>query len=176
MYPLPDAVNAFGVATPLGVSWAFWFLVVVLVVIALLLHSTVWGLSARATGSDFETAKCTEVDVYKVQLSAFLLSGALSACSGVLATMALGCGVYTMGTGWELIAIAACAIGGVSLFGYEGSMFGLFCGLATLQVIQTGIIILGISPYWQLIVIGSILLFSMVVDVRRRMYLNLEKI
>ena len=88
----------------------------------------------------------------------------------------LNAGAPTVGTGWEFTAITACAIGGVSLFGYHGNMFGLFCGLAVIQVIQNGIVMIGVSPYLQSVFVGAILLIAMAVDVRRRTYLNLDRV
>jgi ribose/xylose/arabinose/galactoside ABC-type transport system permease subunit len=129
----------------------------------------------RATGSDYESAESTEVNVKGIQTSALTISGGLAGLAGVLVTTILGAGQPTAGTGWELIAIAGCAIGGVSLFGYDGSMLGLFAGLLTLQVISNGIVTIGIPPYIQNVVIGAILLSSMIIDVRRRRYVNIEQ-
>jgi ribose transport system permease protein len=148
----------------------------VMIVVALVLYFSVWGLEVRAIGSDIESAYCTEVNVKKVRSSVFVVSGGLAALSGVLVSLILNTGNFTVGTGWELIAVAGCAIGGISLFGYEGSLFGLFCGLLTLQIIQNGIVVIGISPYCQQIIIGLILLAAMVMEVRRRQWFNLEKL
>jgi ribose transport system permease protein len=90
--------------------------------------------------------------------------------------MVLNSGVPTSGTGWELNAIAACAIGGVSLFGYQGSMIGLFFGLLVMQMILNGIVMIGVSSYLQIVVVGIILLVSIIIEVRRRTYFNLERI
>lgn len=176
IYPLPDAISAWGRLQPLGISWNFFILVAIMIVAHYMLDHTVWGLSLRATGSDIESAFCCEVDVKFIQASAIITVGALSALAGIMALTILGAAVATLGTGWELIAIAACAIGGVSLFGYSGSMFGLGCGLLTIQVIYNGIITIGVSPYIQVVVVGLILLVSMIIDVRRRTYLNLDRI
>lgn len=176
IYPLPQYITKIGNAQPLGISWAFLIMIVFMVIVEILLRTTVWGLSLRATGSDEETARNTEVDVTKTRLSALLITGVLSAIAGIMGTMMLGAGVPTLGTGWEFIAITACAIGGVSLFGYSGNMIGLLFGLLTLQVIQNGIVVIGISPYIQTVVVGSILLTSMMIEVRRRKTLNLERI
>jgi len=74
---------------------------------------------------------------------------------------------------WELQVITAVAIGGVSLFGYEGSFFGVFLGILAIQVIQNGLIIIGLSPYLNTIVVGIILLFTAFVDWRRRASLDI---
>jgi len=176
IYPLPDGFAAIGTAAPLGISWAFILLVVILVIVGVVLKNTVWGLTVRAVGSDEESARCTEVNVDKVRLSVFVITGGLAALAGVMLSLIINSGNATVGTGWELVAVAACAIGGVSLFGYEGSTVGLFVGLFVLQIIQNGIVVVGISPYTQQIVIGAILLAAMVVEVKRRRWLNLERI
>lgn len=176
IYPLPAGFSELGVQEPLGLSWAFWIMCAIMIITALVLEFSVWGLCVRAIGSDEESARCTEVNVPQVRTSIFILSGGLAAISGILVSLILNTGNYTVGTGWELIAVAACAIGGISLFGYEGSLFGLFCGLITLQIIQNGIIFIGVSPYSQQIVVGVILLLAMVMEVRRRKWFNLERL
>lgn len=176
IYPLPDVVPAFGASQPLGISPAFLFMIGTMFVFSILLKFTVWGLCVRATGSDVETAECTEVPVKLIQISALVIVAVLASISGMFTTSVLGAGTPSAGTGWELVAIAGCAIGGVSLFGYSGSMVGLFFGLLTMQIISTGIITVGVSPYLQNVTVGIILMASMIVEVRRRYFLNLERI
>jgi ribose transport system permease protein len=151
-------------------------MIAIMIFFAIMLHSSVWGLCLRAVGSDEETAFNTEVNVTWIKTSALLITGVLSAVAGILTSMMLGAGIPSLGTGWELIAITACAIGGVSLFGYTGNMAGLFLGLFALQIIQNGIIVIGISAYIQNVVVGGILMLAMIVEVRRRRTLNLERV
>jgi ribose transport system permease protein len=174
IYPLPKEFSIIGNAQPLGVSWAFIIMLILMVVGTIAINQTVWGLTVRAVGSDKESAACTEVNVGSVHRSVFVITGGLAGLAGVMVSMMLDSGVPSAGTGWELIIIAGCAIGGISLFGYEGSFFGLFCGLLTMQVIQNGIVVIGVSPYSQTVVIGGILLVAMILEVRRRRWLNLE--
>lgn len=175
VYPLPPSITEFSRLSPLGVSWAFWIMVAIMIIAQIFLDRSVWGLCVRATGSDIEAAECNEVNVKYIQTSVIVILGGLAGLSGVLVTTILGAGQPTAGTGWELIAIAGCAIGGVSLFGYEGSMYGLFLGLFTLQVITNGIVTIGVPAYFQNVVIGVILLASMIMDVRRRYFMNIEQ-
>lgn len=176
IYPLSDIAAKIGAAMPLGLSWAFIVMVALMTLFEILMRTTVWGLCVRAVGSDEETAFNTEVNVKQIKMSVLLITGLLSASAGILASMMLSAGVPTLGTGWELVAITACAIGGVSLFGYTGNMFGLFAGLFTLQIIQNGIIVIGISSYFQTVIVGAILLGAIVLEVKRRKTLNLERI
>ena len=78
-----------------------------------------------------------------------------------------------MGASWGLTSIAACAIGGVSLFGYEGSFFGMLLGVITLQVIQNGLVVIGLSPYLNVIIVGVILVITAAIDWQRRTKLDL---
>lgn len=176
IYPLPEGYAHIGAVQPLGISWAFIVMLVLMLVAWFFLDRTVWGLTVRATGSDKESAKCTEVNVDRVHISVFAITGVLSALAGVMVSLILNAGSAPAGTGWELLAIAACAIGGVSLFGYEGSYIGLFAGLLTMQVIENGIVVVGVSSYTQTIAVGIILLSAMVMEVRRRRWLNLESL
>jgi ribose transport system permease protein len=176
IYPLPEPVATLGHARPLGISIAFVVFVGVLILGHFLLTHTLFGLKTRATGSDREVAICTEVEVDKINLANLLMVSLLAGVAGILIAFLMNAGSPTVGSGWEFSAITACAIGGVSLFGYHGNMFGLFCGLALVQVINNGIVLIGVNPYMQNVVVGGILLFAMVLDVRRRTYLNLDKI
>lgn len=175
VYPLPDIVGVFGRAQPLGISWHFWIFVSLIIISQLLLSFTVWGLEVKATGSNREIARLTEVNVKKVSLSVYMICGTFSALAGILLMARLITGKATIGTGWELQVITAVAIGGVSLFGYDGSFFGVFLGILAIQVIQNGLVVIGLSPYLNMIVVGIILLFTAVIDWRRRAALNFEK-
>jgi ribose transport system permease protein len=176
IYPLPAGVLELGSARPIGTSWAFIAFLLVAITADLVLRFSLLGLMLRAVGSDREVAKCTEVNVNQVNTIALVGISVLAALAGVFISFMTNAGSPTVGAGWEFTAITACAIGGVSLFGYHGSIFGLFCGLAVIQVIQNGIVMMGVSPYLQSVVVGAILLAAMYADIKRRTYLDLETI
>ena len=176
VYPLPPGVQEFGAIRPLGISFAFWAMILAMAIAMWILGYTVLGLEIRATGSDRESARCTDVNVNKVNAICLLIVGGLAGLSGLLLTILINAGTPTLGSGWELTIITACVIGGVSLNGYEGSMPGLLLGLLFLQVIQNGIVMIGLSAYLQPVAVGLILVVSMVFDTRRRKFLNLEKL
>ena len=176
IYPLSEQVLKLGSARPLGVSWAFIFFVIFALIAHLILQHSLFGLLIRATGSDRETARNTEVDVDDVNLKTLVAISVLAAIAGIFISFVINAGSPTVGAGWEFTAITACAIGGVSLFGYHGTIFGMFCGLMVIQIIQNGLVMVGISPYVQGVAVGAILLVAMAVDVRRRTYLDLDRI
>lgn len=176
VYPLPAGMQTFGSIRLLGISLAFWIMIVILIVGAVILKFTVLGLEIRATGSDRESAKCTDVNVNRVNTITLLMVGGLAGLAGILLTILLNAGTPTLGSGWELNILTACIIGGVSFSGYEGSMSGLFLGLLFLQVIQNGMVMVGASAYLQPTIVGIILLLAMIFDGHRRKYLNLERL
>lgn len=168
VYPLPDWMGKIATASPLGLSVVFFVFIGLAIVVELALKGTLWGLQVRATGSDREVAKCTEVDTDLANLTVLTLTGLLAAVAGIFLAGKLIAAQPSAGTGWELMAITACAIGGVSLFGYEGSMLGMFLGVLTMQVIINGMVVIGLSPYLQTGVTGVILLSAMALDMYRR--------
>jgi ribose transport system permease protein len=168
IYPLPKEIEVIGAATPFGLSVAFLIFLLVAFIGELVLRSTVWGLCVQATGSDREVAFNLEVNVDKINISTYVLCGTLSAISGLMLMARLITGQPNIGLGWELNAITAAAIGGVSLFGYEGSILGASLGVIFIQIIQNGLITIGFSPYLQSVVVGSILVITAVIDVRRK--------
>lgn len=174
IYPLSDTLKAFGEAQPLGLSWTFIIFIVLAVMANIILFGTIYGLKIRATGSDREVARCTEVDPDKIQISVFIITGVLSALAGILLACRINAGQATIGLGWELPVISACVIGGVSLFGYEGSIFGAVLGIIAIQVIQNAVVAAGISAYLQIVAVGIVLIMTMILDVRRRMKFNLD--
>lgn len=176
VYPLPKGMQAFGSSRFLGVSLAFWTMIIAMIIAASILYFTVLGLEIRATGSDRESAKNTEVNVIRANTISLMIVGGLAGLSGILLTILINAGSPTLGSGWELTILTACIIGGVSFSGYEGSMIGLFLGLLFLQVVQDGLIMIGLSAYLQPVAVGSILVGAMIFDTRRRKYLNLEKL
>jgi ribose transport system permease protein len=175
IYPLPDPIGDFGGAAPLGISWAWWLFIVLVVMGDLVLNHTVWGLKVKAIGSDREIARMTEVDVGRVSTHVFVLCAVCAAVAGMLLTSRIASGTPTLGEGWELGAITAAAIGGVSLFGYEGSMLGVLMGVLLIQVVQNGLVVIGASAYLQAVEVGVLLIFTAIVDVRRKEKLERRK-
>lgn len=177
VYPLPSWMGEIASASPMGVSVAFLIFVGLVIIFEVAIRNSLWGLKVRATGSDREVAICTEVDVDNVSLSVSIMAGVLTSISGMLLAWKLISAQPAAGTGWELSAITACAIGGVSLFGYEGSFVGVFLGVLAMQTIMNGMVVIGLSPYLQQGVTGVILLVSMAIDMyRREKMVLLEKV
>ena len=124
----------------------------------LFLRYTALGRQIYQVGGNEEAARLAGVNVNGVKITAYAVSGFLSAFAGLIlvARMQSGEAVRT-GIGWELDAIAAAAIGGVSLMGGVGTVLGTLCGALIIGMMANAFNLLGVNPYWQRIVIGIVL-------------------
>lgn len=168
IYPLPARLVAFGKAEPLGVSWAFVVLVVVVAAGDFCLRKTVFGRKVLATGGNVEVARIAGINTVRVKIGCYIMTGMLAALGGMLLMAQLNVGQPEIGTGWELDVIASVVIGGVSLFGGVGTVTGTFLGLLIMQVVRSGLVVSGVSTHWQTVAVGVIMIAAVGVDLLRR--------
>lgn len=168
IYPLPARLVAFGKAEPLGVSWAFVVLVVVVIAGDFCLRKTVFGRKVLATGGNVEVARIAGINTVRVKIGCYIMTGMLAALGGMLLMAQLNVGQPEIGTGWELDVIASVVIGGVSLFGGVGTVTGTFLGLLIMQVVRSGLVVSGVSTHWQTVAVGVIMIAAVGVDLLRR--------
>ncbi len=146
--------------------------VILMLSIALLMHiflsNTIWGYRIYAMGGNEQSTRLSGVNTGRLKLLVFSLAGILAATGGLLMTARLGVAMPNAALGYELDVIAAVFIGGASTSGGSGSTLGVLIGAAIMQVLRTGMILLGIDPYWQNSAIGLIILISLMVDQLRR--------
>jgi ribose transport system permease protein len=172
IYPLPQVVGDFGIADAFwGIGWSFVILIVLVVVGDLALRRTIWGRNLAAVGGNKEIARLVGVNTDRYKISCFMLTGGLSALAGMLVMAELASGSTSIGNGWELTVIAGVVIGGVSLFGGIGSVVAGFIGMVLLQVVQSGLVVVGVSANWQTVAVGVIMVLAVALDIfRRRVY------
>lgn len=162
--PLPEGFSTLAGGSVFGVANLTWLMLVVTALVAFFLRRTVWGRYLYAVGSNAESARLTGVPVRAVQISAYTLSGLLAALAGVLLASRLGNGVPTAGTGYELQAIAACVIGGASLFGARGTALGALVGALIVGILDNGGTLLGIDPFWLQVFTGVLILVAVAAE------------
>jgi ribose transport system permease protein len=168
IYPLPDIFNQMGNAQPLGLSWAFLCAMALILVFNFILRKTIFGRKLYAVGDNSETARLAGIHVENMKTATFMISATLAGLAGLLLAAQMNTGNPTIGTGWEMQAVAACAVGGVSLSGGVGSMTGTLLGALVMQVLYNGIVILRIDAQVQTIMIGVIMISAVIVDLVRR--------
>lgn len=157
-------LSAVGKGTMLGVPVPVWILVVSFAVVYFLLHNTTFGRRIYAVGSNSKAAALAGVNITKTKLIAYGLSGFFAAFSGMILLSRLGSAQPTLGTGYELDAIAAVALGGTSLNGGRGKIMGTLIGVLIIAVLNNGLNIIGLSSYYQSIVKGIVILIAVLSD------------
>lgn len=162
--PLPDSFGNIANGDFLGLPNLLWLLAAVVVVTAFVLRRTVFGRYIYAVGSNPESARLAGVPVTRVLISVYAIGGLLAAFAGVLFMSRLDAGIPTGGTGYELNAIAACVIGGASLFGAKGGAYGAAAGALIVATLNNGGNLLNINSFYLQIIIGALILIAVAFD------------
>jgi ribose transport system permease protein len=123
-----------------------------------------WGRHIFAIGGNEQAATLTGVPVRRVKISVYMLSALTAGIAGILQVGWLGTITTGMGTGMELIVIAAVVIGGANLMGGSGTAFGAVVGAALIEVIRNSLTLLGINPFWQGTFVGTFIIVAVLFD------------
>ncbi len=127
-------------------------------------RKTAFGRHIYAIGGNIDAARLSGINVEKVKLTIFAMNGFMVAIAGLILSARLGAGAPSAGQNAELDAIAACVIGGVSLAGGIGSVYGVIIGAFIIALLDNGMSMLDVPTFWQYIVKGAILLLAVWVD------------
>ncbi len=136
-------------------------------IIMFVLEKTVFGRKVYATGSNEPSAKLAGINTNRTKLITYAISGFMSALSGLILLSRLNSAQPTLGEGYELDAIAAVALGGTSMNGGRGRVWGTFVGILIIAVLNNGLNILGVSSYYQDVVKGFVILIAVLSDRNR---------
>lgn len=142
-------------------------LVLIFIGFYLLLNKTTFGRAVYATGSNAKCAKLAGVNIHRTKIAVYAISGFMAALSGLILLSRLGSAQPTLGEGYELDAIAAVALGGTSMSGGRGKIYGTFIGVLIIAVLNNGLNILGVSSYYQDVIKGLVILVAVLSDRKR---------
>ena len=140
------------------------YMIILIIVISFLLGKTKFGTYIYAIGGNREAARLSGVPIKKVEIAVFTISGVLSAFAGLVLCSRMYSGQPSVGSGYELDAIAACVLGGTSMSGGKGRISGTIFGAMVIGIISNGLNLIGVSSYWQLIVKGLIIACAVLLD------------
>jgi len=129
-----------------------------------LLKKTPLGEYILAVGGNVEAPRVSGVPIERTKVITYMTSGGLAALAAVILIARLGAAEPTLGNLWELEAIAAAAIGGASLMGGKGSIFGTILGAIVLGAMRNGLTLLNVQAFYQLLATGIIIILAMLVD------------
>jgi len=169
---LPPQIGVLGKGLALGVPVPFVILIVCLVVIAFVMQRTPLGRYVYAIGSNPDAARMLGIRVNAIRTAAFATAGLLAALAGILMVARLGSAQPSIGSDWVLSSIAAAVIGGVTTTGGLGNPIGAVLGAVIIGIIENIIVLFGISPYWQSVVSGGIVVLAISFDSVARRYFN----
>jgi methyl-galactoside transport system permease protein len=132
-----------------------------------LFNKTTYGKNIYAIGGNAEAARVSGVNVTATLIMVYTIAGILYGLGGSLEAARTGGATNSYGTGYELDAIAACVVGGVSNLGGIGTVAGIVIGVLIFSVINYGLTFINMSPYWQQIVKGAIIIAAVALDIRK---------
>ncbi len=165
--PISDLGTNFekiGAAWFFGVPIPVWISALLITIFYVLTTKTSLGRFIYAIGGNEKAAIVSGVPIQKVKWIVYALSGAMAAIGGVLVTSRLNSAQPNAGINYELDAIAAIVIGGTSLSGGQGSVKGTIIGAILIGVLNNGLVLLNVSPFWQQVVKGLVILLAVIVD------------
>jgi ribose transport system permease protein len=151
-----------------GVPLPLIFMIVVCVIAAVFLTSTIWGYRIYAVGGNEVASGLSGINTDNIKILVYTLSGFLTAIGGLLMTARLGVAAPTAASGYELDVIAAAVVGGTSLSGGEGTILGVLIGAAIMQVLRTGLVLTGVSAYWLQAAQGLVIVVAIMLDQLRK--------
>lgn len=163
-----DFFKAIGQGDIGGFYWSFLIAIVFAIVFQVLLQNTRYGRELCATGGNEETARLAGINVHKTRYIISILLSATAAFVGVIYCSRFNSAQPTIGNGTEMTIMASVIIGGASVGGGSGSLFGSFLGTVLIAVIKNGLVLMQVSSYWQNLVFGLILVLSLYIDKARR--------
>ena len=144
------------------------YLVIIMIIVAVvsifILSQTKYGRYIYAIGGNEEASRASGISVKNIKLSVYVLASALVGLAGILQSARITVGQPNIGSGYELQAISAVVIGGTSLSGGVGTMWGTLVGAFIIGVLNNGLDLLGVSSYWQQVISGIIIIGAVLLD------------
>ena len=157
---ISESYKAVAATSVAGIPMLAIFLVIVILICSFVLAKTVYGRRVYACGGNLQAARVSGIN------STFAIAGLLAGLSGFLMTSRVTIGQPTAAESYEMDAITACVVGGVSMSGGVGKPWGVVVGCLLITVITNGLDILGVSSHWQKIVKGVIIVLAVLIDVK----------
>ena len=148
----------------LGIPMPVWISAIVVALAVLLTNKTKLGRYIYAIGGNENAARLSGINIGKVKIIVYSLAGILSAVGGLIITSRLDSAQPNAGFTYELDAIAAVVIGGTSLSGGKGKIMGTVLGAIIIGVLNNGLVLLDVSPFWQQVVKGAVILLAVIIN------------
>ncbi|MGE4266741.1 MAG: ribose ABC transporter permease [Deferribacterales bacterium] len=159
-----DAFAWFGTGYVFGIPVPVILMILVFVISHYILKHTRFGRYVYAIGGNEEASRLSGVRVDRIKIAVYGICGLVSALAGIILTSRLSSAQPTAGAGYELDAIAAVVLGGTSLAGGVGTIFGTFTGALIIGILNNALNLLNVSSYYQMIAKGAVILIAVLMD------------
>jgi len=169
---LPDSLISLGRGSTLFIPNTVLILLLVSVISYIFLNRTTWGTYIFAHGNNELATAFSGINTKRIKYIVYTLSGVFAALSGVLLTARLGVSQSTQASGYELDVIAAVFIGGATMGGGKGNVWGVVVGAIIMGLVNNGLVLWNISPFLQQIFIGIVIIMAVSLDILRGRRLN----
>jgi ribose transport system permease protein len=156
--------NALGGGKTFGLANVFYALLVFAIALQLMLTNSRWGRFIYAVGGNERATRLTGIPSRRVKLSAYAFAGFMAAIAGIFLAGWLGSVTNALGVGDELRVIAATVIGGASLLGGYGSVYGAVIGSVLIEEIRNALLLAGVDPFWQGLFVGAFILLAVLLQ------------
>jgi ribose/xylose/arabinose/galactoside ABC-type transport system permease subunit len=166
--PFPGWYNFIGGGYLVGIPFPAILFLLTFVILQFLMNYTAFGRSVYAVGGNAEAARLSGINVSRVKMMVLGITAFLAALSGIMVSSEIMSGTATTAKGWELDVIAAVIIGGTSLMGGVGRIWGTMVGVVFLGVLMNGMTLLNVSEYWQHVVRGVIILVAVLLNLLQK--------
>lgn len=166
-FPVTSLGSTFGflgTGAILGMPMPVWIMLALVAVFVVVTQRTRFGRHVYAVGGNERAARLTGLNVPRIKLAVYTLAGALAGVAGLIVTARLDSAQPNAGLGYELDSIAAVVIGGTSLSGGRGSIGGTVLGCLIIGVLNNGLFLLNVSPFWQQVIKGGVILLAVAID------------
>jgi ribose transport system permease protein len=162
---ITKSFDAVGQGDLFGIPNPVLILLVLVIVVDYLMRNSTWFRQIYYVGSNEKAAHLSGINVNRVKMFVYILSALLSGIAGIITLSRFGVAAPTAGTGAELRAIAGAVIGGASLTGGEGTIWGAILGIILVALVNNALVLMNVSVYWQSLVTGVVLLGAVVIDI-----------
>lgn len=157
-------LDFFSQGSVLGIPFPMILFIASFLILLVLLQNTSFGRGVYAIGGNEEVARLSSIPTDRIKTMVYVISGFMSSLAGVILTSRLSSSQPTAGMTFELDAIAAVVIGGTSLLGGRGRLFGTFIGVLIIGVLNNGLNIIGVSAFYQQFIKGIVILLAVILD------------
>jgi ribose/xylose/arabinose/galactoside ABC-type transport system permease subunit len=166
--PFPNWYNFIGGGYLVGIPFPALLFLLTFIILQFLMNYTAFGRSVYAVGGNAEAARLSGINVSRIKMMVLGITSLLAALSGIMVSSEIMSGTATTAKGWELDVIAAVIIGGTSLMGGVGRIWGTMIGVVFLGVLMNGMTLLNVSEYWQHVVRGVIILVAVLLNLLQK--------